>query len=165
MKPLKKIGISVVFGLLGLFLGVWLGIFFFASAHFMRHFVLWALGIFAFVFLLDLKNLFKTNRKNKYFGLIFSTAFAGVIICGIAGVGWIIAGDVFEMDFVDSVIFLTIVPITSIVLGIFIPLRFVWQDTRISRSVGQTLIGTKTLLGMGDESQTVSDENLDKKDT
>ena len=151
METLSKIGGFIAFGLLGLFLGVWLGVFFFASAHFMRYFTIWALAIFAFVFLLNLKNLFKTNRKNKYLGLIFSTIFGGTILCGIAGIGWLLAGEDVNIDFVDSVIFLIIVPITSIFLGIYIPLRYILPDTRISQTLSQTLSGTKILLGMGDD--------------
>lgn len=162
METLRRIGGFIAFGLLGLFLGAWLGIFFFASAHFMRNFTIWALGIFAFVFLLNLKNLFKMNTKNRYTGLLFSTVFAGTILCGIAGIGWIIAGEDFEIDFADSVIFLIIVPIISIFLSIYIPLRFILPDSKISRSLSQTLSGMKILLGMG-EVRARQNEDPDKE--
>lgn len=162
---LSKIGNTLVLAFCGLFLGALLGIFYSASIHFIRNFTLFSIGIFTFVFLINLKNLTISNRKNKYLGLIFSTAFAGSILCGIAGIGWIIAGEDFEYDFLDSVIFVILVPLAIIGTAIMIPLRMIWHETRVSQSVGQTIRGTKILLGMGGDSQTESDENPDKKNS
>lgn len=160
---LSKIGNSIVLAFLGLFLGAMLGIFYFASIHFIRNFTLWALGVFAFVFLINLLNLRKSDKKNKVIGLFFSTLFAGLILCGIAGMGWILAGEDFEYDFLDSVIFIILVPIAIIGTAVMIPLRMVWHETRIGRSVGQTIRGTKVLLGIGESKKPQTNDQMDKQ--
>lgn len=155
---LSKIGNSIVLAFCGLFLGAMLGFFLYASLHFIRYFTLYSLSIFAVVFIINLIKINKTSNRSKILGLIFSTLFAGTILCGLAGSGWLMAGESVEFDFFDTIILAVIFFFSVLGIAILIPIRMVWHDTIFGQKVEQNIRGAKVLLGMSGKSKQQSNE-------
>ena len=145
---LKKIGNSFILGFCGIFLGAFLGFFLSSSYYFVKYFFSYALVLFIVIFVYKFFRMSADGFLYRLLGSFSASVCFSIILFGIPGFLLLTVGeDIFINDF-DTIIIAFLIIITALITAIYIPLRSVWADTKISRWFDQNIRGFKHLLGI-----------------